>query len=470
MGRPAVHVARRLYEHDAWAGTKPGIKDIYYCLSRQGKVGKIVNGKAQVSRSQQDALYLRALWLDIDIKAPPKGYATLDEAIVSLGQFNEKVGLPPPTALVSSGGGLHCYWFFDRPLSRAEWQPYGDGLKAAAQQHGLRCDPISADSARILRVPGTRNFKFDPPAPVRLLGMRPDDYPVEALAPLLAFKPTFTGPVTAPAPQMDLSTFAGKKPAAGFEALTDKLSDGIREELPPLDPTPVIQGCPFFRDAFKTGGKDHSQGLWNLSVLSTVFMKNGEQFAHAIGDKHPGYTPDSTKEMFARKTREHKQRGIGWPSCAAIQSEGCKLCSTCKHFGKIKSPLNLARPQQLPQLPPSFVDPYADFVGPAFPFDVLPPALTKFVDAEHRAMGADPSAIAMAVLTVVAGALHAETKIRAGEGWWEKPILWTALVGQPSTMKSPIIDKTKKPLLSVDQEREKRWKQEYAIWQQNNKK
>jgi hypothetical protein len=103
-------------------------------------------------------------------------------------------------------------------------------------------------------------------------------------------------------------------------------------------------------------------------------------------------------------------------------------------------------------------------VGPPFPLDVLSPTLAKFVDAEHRAMGADPSAIAMAALTTVAGAMHAQTLIRAGEGWWERPILWTVLLGQPSTMKSPIIDKTKKPLSGIDQERKKRWGQEYAKW------
>jgi hypothetical protein len=132
--------------------------------------------------------------------------------------------------------------------------------------------------------------------------------------------------------------------------------------------------------------------------------------------------------------------------------------------------LNLAHQQQTPPAESSFVDPYADFAGPEFPLDVLPPTLANFVDTEHRAMGADPSAIAMAVLTTVAGAIHAETRVRAGEGWWERPILWTALVGQPSTMKSPIIDKTTKPLSRIDHERDKRWRQEYAKWQQNKHK
>jgi Protein of unknown function (DUF3987) len=120
----------------------------------------------------------------------------------------------------------------------------------------------------------------------------------------------------------------------------------------------------------------------------------------------------------------------------------------------------------VPPLQPSFVDPYAEFIGPAFPLDVLPTTLSKFVDAEHRAMGADPSAIAMAALTAVAGAMHAETVIRAGEGWLEKPILWTASVGQPSTMKSPIFDKTTKPLIRIDHERDKSWRQQDAMWRQ----
>ena len=116
------------------------------------------------------------------------------------------------------------------------------------------------------------------------------------------------------------------------------------------------------------------------------------------------------------------------------------------------------------------MDPYAEFVGPEFPLEILPPTLASFVDAEHRAMGADPSAIAMAALTAVSGAIYAETRVRVGEGWPEKPILWTVLIGQPSAMKSPIIDKVAKALSGIDYERQKLWTQEYAISQKNKTK
>ena len=108
---------------------------------------------------------------------------------------------------------------------------------------------------------------------------------------------------------------------------------------------------------------------------------------------------------------------------------------------EIKKLLALADPQQAPPAEPSFVDPYAEFAGPEFPLDVLPPTLAKFVDAEHRAMGADPSALAMAALATVAGAIHAETRVRAGEGWWERPIFWALLIGAPSTINHPSLKK-----------------------------
>jgi Primase C terminal 2 (PriCT-2) len=79
--------------------------------------------------------------------------------------------------------------------------------------------------------------------------------------------------------------------------------------------------------------------------------------------------------------------------------------------------------------PPSFVDPWGECVGPPFPVHILPSTLASFVEAQHQAMGADPAALAMAALTAVAGVINAETKIKMGEGWTERPILWTALIG-----------------------------------------
>ena len=128
-----------------WAATQPArMKDIYFCRRcrprrcRQRKPG----GNERAARHADDALALKAIWIDIDVKPdkPEKAYVSKSEAVSALHQFIADACIPPPTAVVFSGGGVHAYWISDRPLTVAEWQPYAEGLKALAQQHGLKCD------------------------------------------------------------------------------------------------------------------------------------------------------------------------------------------------------------------------------------------------------------------------------------------------------------------------------------------
>jgi hypothetical protein len=157
--------------------TRPTTRDIYYCLSRQSQTGKNSLGNVTAVRNNANALLLKAIWLDIDVKPPPRGYATLEEALGALTEFANAFGLPPPSALVGSGGGLHVYWSSDKPLTPDEWRPYAEGLKAAAISFGLRCDTqCTVNAAQVLRVPGTFNHKTTPPRPVKLLlGARDND-------------------------------------------------------------------------------------------------------------------------------------------------------------------------------------------------------------------------------------------------------------------------------------------------------
>src|SRR5262249_42017292 len=101
-------------------------------------------------------------------------------------------------------------------------------------------------------------------------------------------------------------------------------------------------GCPFIREALVTGGKEFTQPEWNLTTLAATFLENGHAFAHKMAKKHPGYSYEETETLWERKNRERQEKGIGWPSCKAIQSEGCKSCTTCLHLGKIKYPLILS--------------------------------------------------------------------------------------------------------------------------------
>jgi hypothetical protein len=55
-----------------WALKKPPIKDIYFCLSLQSQIEKTSGGKIVSARSKANALLLKAIWLDVDIKEAPR--------------------------------------------------------------------------------------------------------------------------------------------------------------------------------------------------------------------------------------------------------------------------------------------------------------------------------------------------------------------------------------------------------------
>lgn len=111
---------------------------------------------------KETVLGSKALWLDAD--DPQRPLYTL-----------------PPSAIVRSGGGYHLYWFLQEPLT--------DTAQLEALNKLLTEDVPTADKGawncnRVLRVPSTRNTKYNPPADVVLehffpaLTYAPDDFKI----------------------------------------------------------------------------------------------------------------------------------------------------------------------------------------------------------------------------------------------------------------------------------------------------
>jgi hypothetical protein len=106
-----------------------------------------------------------------------------------------------------------------------------------------------------------------------------------------------------------------------------------------------------------------------------------------------------------------------------------------------------------PDALPSPVDLWASFDPPALPKGLLPEVIEKFARIEGAAMGADPAGLAMSALTVCAAAISDEIKLqpkRHADFWKESARLWTFLVGDPSTMKTPIINQAAWALKRID--------------------
>jgi hypothetical protein len=143
-------------------------------LTRIGQRTDVYVGVAARLRRRgrrQDIAPTPLLWADCDTPG----------AVAALLVFH-----PAPSMIVTSGSGepphanAHAYWALTRCLTVQELEDSNRRLTYA-----LGADPKCADAARILRVPGTLNFKHLPPRPVRLHAYGEARYrPVEILTAL----------------------------------------------------------------------------------------------------------------------------------------------------------------------------------------------------------------------------------------------------------------------------------------------
>lgn len=116
--------------------------DVYFGVStRFGTQGK-----------KKDCYRVQTCWLDVDKK-------TFEQC-----HFDE----PPDFVVRSSSSGFHAYWVLTRPILIRDVQRYED-IEAInrgwAEKFGA--DVNCVDISRILRVPGTLNYKYNPLVRVR---------------------------------------------------------------------------------------------------------------------------------------------------------------------------------------------------------------------------------------------------------------------------------------------------------------
>jgi hypothetical protein len=123
---------------------------------------------ASEGRTAQNAKWFKSFWLDLDC-GENKPYETQAQAIDALKEFVQTTGLPRPT-LVNSGRGVHAYWALTETIFYNDWKPTAEAFKKFCASYNLYADPaVTADAARILRIPETLNFKDSPPKPVDVM-------------------------------------------------------------------------------------------------------------------------------------------------------------------------------------------------------------------------------------------------------------------------------------------------------------
>jgi len=287
--------------------------DVYFGLAT------FVSG---TDRTASNAQLMGALFLDLDC-GPTKEFPDQVSALQALKTFVSELGLPKPL-LVNSGYGVHVYWPLAEAVEPSVWLPVADSLKRACEALGLRADRnVTTDMARILRVPGTRNFKRDTPAPVAILGVgsaaRPSiDLMREKLSTYARAMPVALGsPALSVADDPVMQRLLGNK-TNSFRKIVERTAKG--------------RGCEHLALAIAEP-ETIDEPSWRAALSITKFCTEGLKAAHKISRGHPDYDPEETEAKFA---------AIKGPyTCASFDSMRPGLCVECPHFRKITSPVQL---------------------------------------------------------------------------------------------------------------------------------
>ena len=275
-------------------------------------------------RLQAYALKCRSFYLDLDCgedKAKEgKGYATKSEAVTALRKFCKDLNLPKPY-IIDSGRGLHVYWMLNEAVESKVWTPVARAFKSAALKLGLVIDPaVPADSARMLRVPGTHNHKNkEEPLDVKIVtpGSNIDfDFMREAVKDYMPKERT----ALTPRPMDAISKSLMGNYESNFALLVRKSLKGT--------------GCAQIAHALREAAT-LDEPLWHAALSIAVRCNDGAKAIHNLSKAHPEYDPDETQK---------KAENTGGPRTCAwykIESGNGKLCEGCER--KVSSPIQIGR-------------------------------------------------------------------------------------------------------------------------------
>lgn len=295
--------------------------NVYFCCSKVGQLN---------DRTHDNVIAIRALWLDIDCgptkgvpndKGKIEGYLDQQTGLDELQKFCATVGLPKPI-LINSGNGIHAYWLLEQTLTRKEWEPLAKRFKQLCQQHGLIVDDKVFEASRVLRVPGSTNFKKGKePTPVTVWNEVTTRMTYEQI------KTLFGDDATTPDETPD---FIPKSLSPMMEALMQNKVKKFKTIMMKGE-----NGCAQLNYCFENQA-NLDEPLWVSALSIAAFCVDGDDAAHKMSDQYPDYDPSEVEN----KLRNIRKRG-GPHLCTTFEERNPGGCDGCPHKGKLKSPIML---------------------------------------------------------------------------------------------------------------------------------
>ncbi len=303
-------------------------KNVYYGLGLTA-AAKQPDERATVD----DVTAIPGLWVELDLRDETHPHNPTDVGeLITLVQAWPL----PPSLVIHSGHGIHAYWLFREP-----WEIADDRARAAdllqrfqaahrqeAATRGWKVDSTH-DLARVLRPPGTVNYKSSPPVPVTVIAAGPERYNPDDFEQFL--------PETAPA-----SAGSGERRASRFER---RPTDGPAAHM--------LANCVFLQHC-QLNAKTITYQEWLAALSNIVRANDGIQAAHYVSGLDPARynqrdTDKKIDECLAAmhpQTCAYIQRDLGFIGCPG---GGCGIQAPCGwSLGKLPQAKALIRSIAVP--------------------------------------------------------------------------------------------------------------------------
>ncbi|MER9569516.1 DUF5906 domain-containing protein [Mesorhizobium opportunistum] len=277
------------------------------------------------------------LALDIDFVTGEHSAKNLPENEEQALALTEEAGLPEPTMIVHSGGGIYPIWQFDRPLllktsedrSRVErlWSAWNEQARVVWERHGLQLDTI-AELARVLRVPGTFNPKTKPARPVHILGEASGrTWALEQLEAVVATRLVVSS---------DNSQRSGEQTLA--DALKQEMmSDDEKASADAAGALAMVTACRFIRSCDESSDR-LAEPQWKDAADILAHIPQGRRYFHMMSSRDDRYSYQQAEDKLDHASNYRPKL------CATIAATNSECGGCLFREGKvIRTPVALAK-------------------------------------------------------------------------------------------------------------------------------
>jgi hypothetical protein len=184
--------------------------------------------------------------------------------------------------------------------------------------------------------------------------------------------------------------------------------------------------------------------------LLYVFSSNAHPFEmNRAYSKFSAYAILAHQGNWQAASRDLQEKGFGPPPVQRINTY--RSGNTSRANGTTPAP---AKPKLAP------APPYRPF-----PTEFFPQPARDYIEQSAVSLNVDPSFLALPALAVLAGAIGNSRAIRLWDTWTEPPIIWTAVVADSGTLKSPALEQVIKVLFRCQNDMKTEYTTALAKWE-----